>query len=166
VSICLKLLTQRKQIWHKIYAALGGYTNHDPDRPATDRLWTFNHASVDGPGAYVDMVQNIVRISDGALPISNPSDEIDMGKPLGFVLYYVGERRHKVAVKVRGDMADMAMFRKWDDLARQSGSAKRMTYLKTGPQQGVFGFETPQALAALRAATGLDVQMVAEVAEF
>ncbi|MBK7174262.1 MAG: hypothetical protein IPH84_13740, partial [Bacteroidales bacterium] len=77
------------QPYHLMYKTLGQTIERDPWTPITNKCWDFDLEAIDDHGAYVGIMENISRITNGDLVFENLKDYVDIEENNNLVSLHV-----------------------------------------------------------------------------
>lgn len=140
-----------------MYQTLGSTLEREPWTPLTDKCWYFDLEAIEGHGAYVNIMENISRITNGDLVFKDIQDYIDIEEGKAWVSFMCNGDNYKWDLKVDNDWADGDVFDKVQALAQKYKTNGKFTFFNTGGQDFVLGYHTPEELEKVRKATGLDI---------
>jgi hypothetical protein len=143
--------------YHLLYQTLGQTIERKPWTPITNDCWNFDLEAITDPGAYVDVMQNISRITKGDLVFENLEDHVNIDLGTAWVSFTCNGDTYRWELKVQDDWADADLFDKVQELAIKYNLRGRFTYFNTGGQDFVLGYHSPEELASIRESTGLDI---------
>ena len=146
-----------EQPYALMYAVLGQTIEREPWTPITNKCWNLDTEVIEDHGAYVEIVENISRVTNGELVLENIEDYVDIEEKVAWVSFSCKGDAYKWDLKVDDDWADGALFEKMQDLASKYKTNRKFTYFDTGGQDFVLGFSTPDELEKIRKATGLEI---------
>lgn len=144
--------------WNLLYMTLGLTIERAPWTPITNQCWDFDLEAIEDHGAYVDIMKNISRITDGDLDFEDLTDYVDVEAEIAWVAFKVRGDAYKWNLRVDNDWADGDLFDRVQALAIKYETGKRFTYYNTGGQDFVLGYHTEDELSLLRKATGLNIE--------
>ncbi|MFN8334473.1 MAG: hypothetical protein U0U09_05045 [Cyclobacteriaceae bacterium] len=140
-----------------MYQALGSINELEPWIPLTNRCWDFDLEAIEDHGAYVYIMENISRITNGDLVFKDVQDYVDIEEGKAWVSFTCNGDNYKWDLKVDDDWTDGELFDKVQALAQKYKTTGKFTFFNTGGQDFVLGYYTPEELEKIRKATGLDV---------
>ena len=121
---------------------LGAEVEREPwGRPFCARVWNFDTECIEGSGAYVNIVEHLVRVAGASNRVASVKDEVDLDAGKGSVEYVLDGKRRRWDVEVQDDWADtqvvsyvMADLEQGDRLfyAKDNGQAMVLFYLDAG----------------------------------
>jgi len=139
------------------YQILGLTIEREPWTPITNKCWTFDLEAIEDHGAYIDIMENISRITNGDLIFKDLKDYVDIEAGKAWVSFTCNRDTYKWDLKVDNDWADGDLFDRVQDLAKKYNTQRKFTYFNTGGQDFVLGYSTPDELDKIRKATGLNI---------
>jgi len=140
-----------------LYQVLGQPVNRERMTPFTNQCWFFNLECVEGNGVYVNIMQNISRISNGELQFENLKDHVDFRKREAWISFDCNGEACKWDLKVDDDWADGEIFEMVQGLAEKYNTTKRFTYFDSGGSTFVLGYHSHEELKKLIKLTGLKI---------
>jgi len=143
--------------YHLMYQTLGQTIEREPWTPLTNKVWDFDLEAIEGHGAYVDIMKNISRITNGDLIFEDLKDYVDIEDVKAWVSFKCNGDNYKWDLKVDGDWADGDLFDKAQELTDKYKTKGKFTFFNTGGQDFVLGYCTSEELEKLRQSTGLDI---------
>lgn len=141
-----------------LYVTLGQTIEREPWTPLTDRCWDFDTEAIEDYGAYVEIMQNLERISRGEIKFENLKDYIDVEEEKAWVSFEAKGIKYKWDLKVNDDWVDENLFTKIVELTNKLKTKGKFTYFDTGGQDAVIGYETPEQREEIIKATGLKIE--------
>ncbi len=145
------------QPFHLLYQTFGQTIEREPWTPITNKCWDFDLEAIEDHGAYIDIMQNISRITNGELKFENLKDYVDIEEKRAWVSFICNGDNYKWDLKVDDDWADGDLFDKVQDLAYKYKTNGRFTYFNTGGQDFVLGFHTNEDLEQIVQKTNLEI---------
>lgn len=139
-----------------LYAVLG-LLSEESGIPFTNYCWDFDTEAIEDHGAYVDIVENISRITRGELRFENTEDYVDIDEEKAWVSFTCRGDNYKWDLAVDNDWVDGRLFDNMQKLAVKYNTKGKFTYYNTGGQDFVLGFYTPAELEKIRTTTGLEI---------
>lgn len=140
-----------------MYQTLGSINELEPWIPLTNRCWDFDLEAIEDHGAYVYIMENISRITNGDLIFKDIQDYVDIEEGKAWVSFTCNGDNYKWDLKVEDDWTDGDVFDKVQALAQKYKTNGKFTFFNTGGQDFVLGYYTPEELEKIRKATGLDI---------
>jgi hypothetical protein len=145
------------QPYHLMYMTLGQTIEREPWTPITNKCWDFDLEAIEDHGAYVEIMENISRITNEDLMFENIKDYVDLEEGKAWVSFTCNGDNYKWNLKVDDDWADGNLFDKVQDLTVKYKTKGKFTFFNTGGQDFVLGYSTPEELEKIKSATGLDI---------
>ena len=145
-----------KEPYELLYFTLGQQTERDPWEPLTNRCWHFDAEAIEDHGSYVKIIENLGRISRGEMNFENIEDYVDIEEEKAWVSFDLNKDHYKYDLKISDDWVDPDLFSHIIELTTKYATSGKYTYYPGG-QDCVIGFETPESLAEIRKATGLNI---------
>jgi hypothetical protein len=140
-----------------LYQTLGQIVERDPWTPLTGQAWNFDTEAIEDHGSYVDILENISRLTGGELVFEDLKDYVDIEEGKAWVSFTLRGDLHKWDLKVDDDWVDTRLFEWIQWITAKYEMQGRFTYYDTGGQDFVMGYHTPAQLERIRKATGLDI---------
>lgn len=141
-----------------LYATLGQTIDREPWTPLTNRCWHLDTEAIEDYGAYVEIFENLARISRGELRFVNLKDYVDVEEEKAWVSFSINGDDYKWNLKVDDDWVDETLFTKIVELTNKYKTKGKFTYFNTGGQDLVIGYETPEGRDEITKATGLKIE--------
>ena len=146
-----------EQPYHLMYITLGQTIERDPWIPITNKCWDFDLEAIDDHGAYIEIMENISRITNGALVFKDLQDYVDIEEGKAWVAFSCNGDNYKWDLKIDDDWADGDLFDKVQSLTEKYKTKGKFTFFNTGGQDFVLGYYTQEELGNIKQATGLDI---------
>jgi hypothetical protein len=143
------------QPYHLLYQTLGQTIEREPWTPITNKCWDFDLEAIEDHGAYIDIMENISRITNGDLIFENLKDYVDIEEKKAWVSFTCKGDNYKWNLKVDDDWADGDLFDKVQELAEKYKTKGRFTYFNPGGQDFLLGYHTKEELELINKKTGL-----------
>ncbi len=140
-----------------MYTILGQTLEREPWTPLTNQIWYFDTEAIQDNGCYVDILQNLSRISNNELAFENLEDLIDFEKEECWVSFTLRGVSYKWDLELNDDWVDPKLFDKVKDLTDKLQTKGRFTVLTFGTQEIIFGYCIPEQLKEIKKATGLNI---------
>lgn len=140
-----------------MYQTLGLTIEREPWTPLTNKCWNFDLEAIEDHGAYIEIMKNISRITNGDLIFENIEDYVDIYEGKAWVSFTCKGDRYKWDLKVDNDWADGDLFDKVQTLTDKYKTKGKFTFFNTGGQNIVLGYSTSEELEKIRETTGLEI---------
>ncbi len=140
-----------------MYVTLGQTIEEEPWTPLTNKCWHFDTEAIYGNGSYIEIMENLSRITNGEMIFENLQDSVDIDSNIAWVSFICKGKKYKWDLKIQDDWVDVDLFEKVKDLTQKYRTKGKYTLLTTGGQDVVFGYYTPEELKKLKDATGLEI---------
>ncbi len=157
LKLCPTNYTAKEPPYHHLYIILGQSTEAEPWTPFTNQCWNFDIEAIEDHGSYIDILNNISRITNGELVFENVEDYVDIDEETAWVSFTCRGDKYKWDLVVDNDWTDGRLFDKIQELTVKYNTKGKFTYFNTYGQDFVLGFHTPEALDKIRQATGLEI---------
>ena len=145
------------QPYHLMYQTLGQTIEREPWTPLTNKCWDFDLEAIEDHGAYVSIMKNISRVTNGDLGFENLMDYVDIEEKVAWVSFTCKGDKYKWNLKVDDDWTDGDLFDRVQALAEKYQTKGRFTYFNTGGQDFVLGYHTKEELEMITQRTGLEI---------
>jgi len=142
---------------YTILYALLGCPSEESGIPFSNHCWDFDTEAIEDHGAYVDIVNNISRVTNGALKFENIEDYVDVEEEKAWVSFTCRGDNYRWDLVVDNDWVDGRLFDSMQELAVKYNAKGKFTYYDTGGQDFVLGFHTQEELEKIRKTTGLEI---------
>ena len=139
-------------------STLGEESNDLPPVPLSDSVWHLRVGCISGPGDYTQIAERMSLLAQGALPITDISDELNWSGGVVWLRFRLGYEPFEWPARLREHWIDPALFSRFVVLLEAQETERRFTYLDLGGQDALLGCATPQQFAELRRRTGLSFQ--------
>ncbi|MBJ2176547.1 hypothetical protein JBL43_20025 [Aureibaculum sp. A20] len=141
-----------------MYMTLGQTIEREPWTPLTNKCWDFDTEAIEDHGSYIEIFENLERITRGELKFENVKDYVDIEEGKAWVSFTFSGKDYKWNLEVDDDWVDTDLFSKVVELTEKVKSKGRYTYFDTGGQNAVIGFETEKSLKEIKSKTGLKIE--------
>ncbi|TAJ18881.1 MAG: hypothetical protein EPO68_07165 [Planctomycetota bacterium] len=136
----------------ELVETLGGEIGREPFAPICDRLWMCDLECVSDDGDYAAVLHRLERMTEGALHASEITDRVDLAANVAWLRFDCAGRSVQWDLRVDDDWMDPSLFRRYDELLREQGSALRLYSNESDYGQCVFlGAFTTSSKAAFDA---------------
>jgi hypothetical protein len=140
-----------------MYQTLGSTIEREPWTPLTNKCWDFDLEAIERHGAYVDIMENISRVTNGELVFENIQDYVDLEEAKAWVSFTCKGDNYKWDLKVDNDWADGDLFDKVQALTEKYKTKGKFTFFNTHGQDFVLGYYTCEELETIKQTTGLEI---------
>lgn len=147
-----------KDPWSLMLITLGQTTEKDPWTPLTNKCWDFDTEAIEDHGSYVDIIENLNRLSDNELKFTEIEDFVDIELDKAWVSFRLNEKEFKWDLKIDDDWVDMTLFQKIQKAIAIMDSKSHLYWFDTGGQSLVIGFFTNKEVKKIKRKTGLEFQ--------
>jgi hypothetical protein len=141
-----------------LLSVLGQESTDAASTPLSEHVWHLRVGSITGPGDYTAIAQRMALLSQGALPITDMSDEFDWAAGVVWLRFRLRGEAFDWPARLREHWIDPNLFSRFVALLEAQDTPLRFTYLDLGGQDALLGCATPQQFAELRRRTGLRFQ--------
>lgn len=145
-----------KNPFELLYFVLGDVQD-ETYKPFTDDCWHFDTEYINDQGDYVDILENMQRISKNEIQFKNLKDYLDVEEGVAWVSFDLNGDSYKWDLEVMDDWVDGAIFEKLVELTKKYNTNKKFTYLEGG-QDMVIGYHSADELLKIKKVTGLDIK--------
>lgn len=123
----------------------------------SNNCWHFDMEYIEDEEAYVSILQNLERISNGELFFKNKSDVVDWDNERASVSFEIKGDKYNWELEFDYDWADPNFFSMIVQLTEKYNTKGRFTYYSDGGQDLIIGWATPNELNEIRDKTGLEI---------
>lgn len=155
-----------------LLATLGGEVEVEPFGLFTENLWHFDTECIEDHGSYTKIAQRMKDLADGALPLQEIEDYVDIEEGEAWLSFKLKGEKVKWEAEVSDDWVDPKILSRFALLLDSQATVasrvadflflpfgrKRFTYLDLKGQDCLLGCSTSRQLRKLRKETGLDFQ--------
>lgn len=100
----------------------GVQTSEDFSKPISNSLWYLNTECIEDAGDYVRIVERIVYLAQGNLPLSNIHDYVDIDNKNAWLSFNINDKEYKWDLEVNNDWLDINIFSMFNRiLSNQNG---------------------------------------------
>jgi hypothetical protein len=122
-----------------VLVGLGMTEEQEPWRNHCPNLWHFDTECIEDHGDYKRIVERMVEMAQGSLPLENIHDHVDLEEEeVWFSFTFRGEEI-KVECKVEDDWVDTAIFANFVELLEKTSPAKVFIYYDLEGQDCIIG---------------------------
>jgi len=132
-----------------VLVGLGMTEEREPWRNHCVNLWHFDTECIEDHGDYKRIVERMVGMARGSLPIKNIQDHVDLEKEEAWFSFTFQGKETKVECKVEDDWVDPAIFAQFVNLLKTSDPTKIYVYFDLGGQDCIIGCVTKEELRKL-----------------
>ncbi len=132
-----------------VLVGLGMTEEKEPWRHHCANLWHFDTECIEDHGSYKRIVERMVEMAHGALPLENIRDHVDVEKAEAWVSFTFRNEEIKIECTVEDDWVDPAIFAKFVELLATSSPDKVFIYYDLGGQDCIIGCVTRDELKQL-----------------
>lgn len=144
--------------FRRLLTVLGEESTDLPYTPLSEQVWHLRVGSITGPGDYTRIALRMSLLAQGALPISDISDELDWAAGMVWLRFRLRDEQFDWPARLREHWIDPVLFSRFVVLLEAQDTPLRFTYLDLGGQDALLGCAAPQQFAELRRRTGLRFQ--------
>lgn len=136
-----------------LLACMGaGATEHGK---VISNVWHFDSECIENHGDYAAIAERLRDISNGAYPLENIEDFVDIENNKAWVSFTLNGKHYKWKARVNEDWVDPNILAKFAHLLRSTDSGKQFSYLDLGGQDCIISCCTQTQLDNLKKKTGL-----------
>jgi len=132
-----------------VLVGLGMTEEQEPWRNRCVNLWHFDTECIEDHGDYKRIVERMVEMARGSLPMENIQDHVDLEKGEAWFSFTFQGKKIKVECKVEDDWVDSTIFAQFVDLLEISDPTKIYIYFDLGGQDCIIGCVTKEELRKL-----------------
>jgi hypothetical protein len=141
-----------------LLTVLGEESNDSLHAPLCEQVWHLRVGCIAGPEDYTQIAQRMSLLAQGALPITDVSDEFDWAAGVVWLRFRFRGEPVDWPARLREHWIDPLLFSRFAALLEAQDTPQRFTYLDLGGQDALLGCATPQQVAELRRRAGLRFQ--------
>lgn len=124
----------------------------------SDNIWHFDTECIEGHGDYRRIAQRMSTLAQGALPLEEIRDFVDVDGGTAWVSFSLDGQTLKWPAKVDGDWVDPTILTRFVHLLGSRDKAPGYTYIDLGGQDFLIGCCALTDKVALENRTGLSVK--------
>lgn len=141
-----------------VLSVLGEESNTLPPTPLSENVCHLRVGSITGLGDYARIAQRMSILAQGALPITEITDEVEGGTGVAWLRFRLRGEPIDWPARIREHWVDPVIFTRFVALLEVQDTQLRFTYLDLGGQDVLLGCANSQQFAELRRRTGLPFQ--------
>lgn len=126
----------------------------------SDNLWNIDLECIEDHGAYTGLINDMIRISAGTLPIEHARDHVDIDAGEVWVELRLDGQTHRFEPEICDDWADPEFFEFIASLHKARQTERRFACLNPGDQFIIIACPTPTEYKNLRRKAGLDFEWI------
>lgn len=143
--------------WNLMYVCLGSTIEKEPYTPITDSCWHFDAECIEDNGSYVDILENLKRISKGQLNIENIQDYVDIENEKAWVSFDFKGRSYKWDLRIDNDWVDGELFDKIQEVNSENKNTKKFTVYVLG-QDAIIGYMNDNEIFEFKKTTKIELK--------
>ncbi len=143
--------------WVLMYVTLGSTIEREPWTPITNDCWHFDAECIADNGSYIDILENLKRITKNQLNFENIKDFVDIENQKAWVSFDFKGKNYKWNLRVAGDWVDGALFDKVQELNLQLNNSYKFTSYGLG-QDGVIDYMSEKQMAEFKKMTNIRIK--------
>ena len=128
--------------WNMPLICLGMTQEEPPWTPHCENLWHFDTECIEGDGSYVSIAKRMTDMAQGALPLSDIQDHVDIDAGKAWLRFNCQGKSVQVDFQVQDDWVDTSLFRHFVDLLAKCDPDKLFIYFDLGGQDCIIGCVT------------------------
>ena len=117
----------------------------------------FDTECIEDNGSYIDILENIKRISKNKLNFENIKDFVDIENEKAWVSFELNGQHHKWNLRVDNDWVDGSLFDKIIALNSELNHLEKLTIYGLG-QDGVIDYMTEKEMAEFKKITKIKIK--------
>lgn len=161
VRIALGCPSHEAKPYVDLLLALGGEVELEvPVRYFSDDVWHFDTECIEDDGDYGRIVQQVMRLAKGQLPLTDIRDRFDFDHQQAWIEVQLDGATQRYEPVFNNDWADPLVFVWLGDLIAARGGAGRLVYFAPGDQSLLIGYVTPEQVQHLRKTTGIKLRLL------
>jgi hypothetical protein len=122
-----------------VLVGLGMTEERPPWRHHCANLWHFDTECIEDHGAYKRIIQRLVEMTQGSLPLDDIRDHVDLEKAEAWFSFTFRDKEIKKKCKVQDDWVDATIFGLFVDLLGKADPGKVFIYYDLGGQDCIIG---------------------------
>ncbi len=135
---------------------MGSEVDAEPHgRQFSNNLWNIDLECIEDHGAYTSLIDDMVRISAGTLPVEHARDHVDIDAGEVWVELRLDGQTHRFKPEICDDWADPEFFEFIASLHKARQTERRFACLNPGDQFIIIACPTQAEFKRLRRTTGL-----------
>jgi hypothetical protein len=143
--------------WVQLLCVLGSEVERGDFERISDDIWHFDAECIEDQGDYVTVITRFVTLAEGALPLADIRDQVDVEAGEAWVEFSLEGKRIHWDLKVSDDWVDPELYSQIQQLVATRASAKRFFIAGLG-QDSLISFGDDQLKQALSKLSGLKFQ--------
>ena len=143
--------------WNLMYVCLGSTIEKEPYTPITDDCWHFDAECIEDHGSYVDILENLKRISKGQLNLENIKDYVDIENEKAWVSFDFEGKSYKWNLRIDNDWVDGELFDKIQEVNSVNKNTKKFTVYVLG-QDAVIGYMNDKEISEFKKTTKIELK--------
>ncbi|WP_093023954.1 hypothetical protein [Pustulibacterium marinum] len=143
--------------WVLMYVTLGSTIEREPWTPITNDCWHFDAECIEDNGSYIDILENIKRISKNKLNFENIKDFVDIDNEKAWVSFELNGKNHKWNLRIDDDWVDGSIFDKINELNSELNNSRKLTFIGLG-QDVVIDYMTEKEMIEFKKATNVKIK--------
>ena len=132
-----------------VLVGLGMTEEREPWRKHCANLWHFDAECIEDHGDYKRIVERMVEMARGSLPLENIRDHVDLEKGEAWFSFTFRGQETRVECRVDNDWVDSTIFVRFVDLLGKTDPDKVFIYYDLGGQDCIIGCVTKTHLKRL-----------------
>jgi hypothetical protein len=132
-----------------VLVGLGMTEEQKPWRNHCANLWHFDTECIEDNGDYKRIVERMVEMAQGSLPLENIQDHVDLEQETAWFSFSFRGKEIKVECEVEDDWVDTNIFAKFVDFLEKTSPDKVFIYYDLGGQDCIIGCVTREELKQL-----------------
>ncbi|MDM3870154.1 hypothetical protein QSV34_02165 [Porticoccus sp. W117] len=109
-----------------IIEALASEIEREPYSPISNNLWMCDYERIEDHGAYIEIIERLELMTNGALDLTNISDYVDVEEGTAWVQFEFRGKQIKWEATVDNDWLDPYIIVKYDELLKSLGADIRI----------------------------------------
>jgi hypothetical protein len=128
--------------WNLALVCLGMMQEEPPWTPHCDNLWHFDTECIEGDGSYVRIAKRMAEMAQGALPLSDIQDHVDIDAGEAWLRFKCQGKPVNIDCKVQDDWVDARVFGRFVELLAECDPGKVFIHYDLGGQDCIIGCVT------------------------
>lgn len=146
--------------YEALYYVLGYSKEYKDSVYFSNSTWTFDTECIAGNGSYVFILQQLNRISENQLQITDIKDTVDISNKYCSVSFNLSGKQYHFPLTYQDDWIDQTLLVNISNLVRAKGMGSNFTYFDTDGQEVTLGWATEAQFKELNKLADLRVERI------
>lgn len=99
---------------------------------ASNDVWNFDMECIEEEDAYTKLLQNLIDLAKGELPLENIDSNVDFDREEAIVLFQLDGKSYQWQISFEHDWVDIDLFKKLGKLAAERNEGNQYIYFSDG----------------------------------